>query len=91
MTPEQENQRGQQAERLLADPLLVEAFETIEQEITQQWITSPARDADGREKLWMMQQMLYRVKGHLDSVVESGKLARATLAQRMRGRNTSLL
>lgn len=93
MTPEQELARSHQAEALLKDPLLIEAFATIDQEIIAKWTASPARDAEGREKLWLMQQMLHRVKVHLESVVESGKLARATLAQRARnlGRDSSEL
>ena len=93
MSPEQEVQRGQDAKRLLEEPLLQEAFEVIEQEIMEKWKTAPARDVDGREKLWMMLHLLGRVRSHLESVMASGHLAEATLAQRARralGRNASL-
>ena len=45
---EQASFRGEWAHRLLNDELLNEAFATIEQEYTQQWINSPARDEAGR-------------------------------------------
>jgi hypothetical protein len=79
---EMEIKRGQDAAQLLAHPLLVGAFETIETEIVSKWQNSPARDAEGREKLWMMLHLLRRVKLHLESHVETGKVAQATLAQK---------
>jgi len=74
--------RGEQAQRLLDDPILADAFATIEQEYIEQWQNSPARDAEGREKLYMMLKLLQRVKGHLSQVVDTGKLEKATLVQR---------
>ena len=90
MTPEQEIARAHQAQALLDDPLLIEAFTTIEQEIINTWTASPSRDESGREKLWLMQQMLRRVKAHLESVVQSGTLAKATVKMRL-GRDTTPL
>jgi hypothetical protein len=92
MTPEQEAQRGQDAKRLLDDPLLKEAFDAIEQEFVDQWKKAPVRDVEGREKLWLMLQLLNKVHSHLEAVMASGRLAEATLAQRLKrrlGRRTS--
>lgn len=86
MTPEQEIQRAQEAERLLAHPLLIEAFETIEKEVIEKWKQSPARDGDGREKLWLTLKLLHRVRTHLESVVSSGKLAQMKLRDRLKSR-----
>jgi hypothetical protein len=82
MTPEKEVQRGHQAQAILDDPLYQEAFDAVRKEITRQWQNSPARDAEGREKLWLSSKLLDRLEAHLTSVMESGKLAKATLAQR---------
>ena len=75
--------RGRDAEQLLAHPLLQEAFELIEQEYTHEWQNSPARDQDGRERLWLMLRLLKRLKGQLEQVVSTGEMAKATLAQRI--------
>lgn len=80
---ELEIRRGRDAAQLLAHPMLVEAFQDIETEIVSKWQSSPARDAEGREKLWMMLQLLRRVKAHLSSHVETGMVAQATLAQKV--------
>lgn len=88
MTPEKEVQRGHQAQAILDDPLYIEAFETVRSEIETQWRNSPARDAEGREKLWLSSKILDRLEQHLKSVMDSGKMAKATLAQRI-GRSAS--
>lgn len=72
---------GQEAARLLDHPLLTQAFEQIEQDLRDSWLNSPARDEGGREKLWLMTQMLHRVRKQLYSVVENGKVMEATLQQ----------
>lgn len=72
---------GQEAARLLEHPLLVQAFELIEQDITEQWKNSPVRDVDGREKLHLMERLLQRIKAQLRSVVENGQVVEATLQQ----------
>lgn len=79
---EMEISRGERALQLLREPLLVEAFETIERELTEKWQTSPVRDVEGREKLYLTLLCLKQAQQHLASVVESGKLAQHTLAQR---------
>lgn len=80
---EHEIQRGKDAEYLLQHPLLVEAFEVIEKEVTEQWQNSPARDVEGREKLWLSLKLLNRLQAQIKSVVETGQVAQATLAQRI--------
>ena len=82
MTPEEEFQRAEEAARLLAHPLLAEAFEVIEKEVIERWTQSPSADQAGREKLWLSLKLLHRVKLHLETMVQSGKLAEATLKQR---------
>lgn len=80
---EDEIQRGEHAQRLLREPLLIGAFELLEKEYIEQWQNSPARDVEGREKLFLMQKVLQVVQGHLTQAVETGKLAQATLTQRL--------
>ena len=58
--------------------------EEFEHEVIDRWTNSPASDADGREKLYLTLKLLHRGRLQLTSVVESGKLAKATLAQRAR-------
>lgn len=91
MTDEEAARRGEEARQLLEHPLLAEAFQTIRNEVTEQWQSSPARDVEGREKLWLTLRLLNRLEGQLQSVVETGKVARATLLQRAKQAATSLM
>lgn len=78
---ELEIQRGARAAELLQDPLLAETLDTIEQEYTEQWKSSPARDVEGREKLWLMIKTAEKFRAELASVLETGQLAKRRLAQ----------
>lgn len=82
-TTEREIQRGERARQLLQDELLQEAFATIEKGLTEQWQNSPVRDKEAREKLWLTLRCLKLVHGHLHSTLETGVMAKATLAQRV--------
>lgn len=79
---EHEIARGERARQLLEETLIVEAFALIEREYQQAWQDSPARDVEAREKLYLSLKNLAKVKAHLTHVMESGTLAKATLAQR---------
>lgn len=81
---EQERSRGSQAKALLENPLIVEAFSVMDAEIMQAWENSPARDSEGRERLFQMLLLARRVKRHFESVVETGKMAERTLLQKVK-------
>ena len=68
--------RGTHAEQLLRDEVLVEAFAALERDYVAAWRESPARDTDARERLWQAVNIIGKVKSHLQSVANSGKLAR---------------
>lgn len=59
----------------------MEAFDAIEQEIRQKWEDAPARDTEGRERLWIMLKLLKNVRSHLSEVMVTGKLKRLALEQ----------
>lgn len=81
-----EMDRGQQAKDLLEHPLMLEAFETIRQTYLTQWENSPARDVEGREKIWTYLKQLDSLKAHLTSVIQTGLMAKEqySLMERMK-------
>ena len=81
MDKEKEIQRGQQAKRILEDPIFLEALQKVSQELDQEWINSPIRDTEGREKIYMMRKMLGVLHVQLQSVMETGKLASKQINQ----------
>lgn len=68
---------GNRARECLENEQFVWAFESIEQELTEAWRKSPARDAEAREKIYLTLQLLTKLKAALTSSLESGKLAEA--------------
>lgn len=82
---------GNRAKEVLDNEAFTAAFEATEQEVIEQWTNSPARDAEGREKLWQYLMLLRKVRANLQTTLETGKLAqlelqhKQTLAERARG------
>ncbi len=74
-------ERGAQAERLLNEPLLGEAFASLEAEFLNAWKATGARDTEARERLWQAFQIVGKVKTHLSTVAQRGTLARKELEE----------
>ena len=66
---------------ILDDPLVDEAFAAIERECLAEWRRAPARDVEGRERLWLMLKMAERLKAHFVNLIDSGRLAAERIAQ----------
>lgn len=82
MTHQEQVLRGEESARLLESPVLNEAFAAIEQEYTTLWKQTKASDEAAREKLWLSIRQLQMVQAHLHTAIQTGKAAKATLAQR---------
>jgi hypothetical protein len=71
--------RAGQAESLLRNGLLNEAFAKLEADYITAWKGWQASDTDGRERLWMAVNVLGKIKEHLTRVISDGRLAQAEL------------
>jgi hypothetical protein len=67
--------RGQRAQSLLDDELLTGAFKGLEEAYIATWRTTTIDDMAGREKLFLAINIVGKVRDHLISVVNDGKLA----------------
>lgn len=79
MTLEQRIYHADRALEVLENEAYQQVFADAKQEITDQWTKSPARDQEGREKLWLMLSLLSKLETMLQASLDSGKLARAEL------------
>ena len=75
MTIEQRLHDGSRAKEVLDNEQFTASFEAIEKELIEAWKTSPQRDVEGRERIHQYLTLLAKVKTHLISTLESGKLA----------------
>ena len=74
MTPEQEKQRSELAKNVLENPVFVDACNQIQNDLYGEFVNSPARDSEGREKIYLMNKMLNVLLGNIKSVMETDKL-----------------
>jgi|TARA_B100000900_G_C20508820_1_gene687092 hypothetical protein len=74
MTPDQEKQRSELAKNVLENPVFQDAIKQIKQELYGEFTNSPARDSEGREKIYLMGKMFDVLLVNIKSVMETGKL-----------------
>lgn len=68
-----------QAYQVLENSAFQSAMSDIKTEIMEQWKLSPARDPEGREKLWQLLKLSEKLETNLRTRLETGKLARLEL------------
>ena len=67
--------KGADAERLLNDALLKEAFAELDKAFDERALACPAKDDEGRRRLMDARVILRKVEGHLKKVAFEGKKA----------------
>lgn len=70
---------GDQARLVLENEAFSAAFADIKSEYMAALIASPARDVEGREKLYQLIKLTEKLQATLTGAMEDGKLARAQL------------
>ena len=70
---------GDRAREVLENEVFTAALADIKQEVIGQWQQSPARDSEGREKLWNLLKMAEKLEAMLITTMETGKLAKLDL------------
>lgn len=88
--------RGQQARAIVEAPIFREAVDGLRDQLMAEWRNTAGRDTQGREQLWLAQNLLQRIEAHLTAAMTTGQMAsmqldrkRSTLAKAadwMRGR-----
>lgn len=73
MTPEDRENRAAHAQALLDDPLMAEAWDSVERSVMQQWRASDPDDTATREDCWHQLRAIAKVRGRLNQIVADGK------------------
>lgn len=71
-----EIQRGQDAERLMNDPLFKEAFEETEKHLLAMLMNTKISEEVERDRIYITIKSLDLVRQHIESVLETGHLAK---------------
>lgn len=72
-----EIKRGNDAARILAEPLFKEAWASVEKAIHERWADSPVRDIEGQHQLRLMLKLLGDVRAVIETALNDGKVAAA--------------
>lgn len=67
------------AAQLINNEFLWKQFDYLTNEYIERWKVMPAKDTDGRERLWQAINVVGLVKQHLQTVFDAGKLAKQDL------------
>jgi hypothetical protein len=76
---EEQIRKGKRAQILLQDPILKTAFEDLLETYKQEIFNTNFADDEKRRSLWMAYNMVDKIRGHLQSIIEGGKLAQKDL------------
>lgn len=79
MTPEAEAARGREADRILENPLVVEAFLTIEEFYMAKFRNSKATESDLREECHRTLYCLDQFRAQLRSIMTTGQFSEVAL------------
>lgn len=85
LTGEEAIRRGERAQALLTDPLIVETFAALEAEYIRQWRRNdPANPStpEARDALWLLLQNLETFRGMFAAYIRTGKVAAAQRDER---------
>lgn len=77
----EEQERGRSAAELLANPLLIEAFEVCRDAYMSALENTGFKQSAEREELWRRLQTLKKVREHLETVATTGRLAKEQLKE----------
>ena len=75
MTKEEEVRRGENAERLVNDPLYKEAFDKTKEHLIELLLNTKISEEVERDRIYITIKSLDLVDQHIKSVLETGKLA----------------
>jgi hypothetical protein len=68
--------RSNQAKQVLENKLFIEAIESLKKLYSEALLEKTgAKESDTREKLWIAYNVVGKVEQHLQTVIETGKLA----------------
>lgn len=75
MSPQEEINRAEHAQRLLDDTLLQATLAAIKSEVVKAWVECPQRDEEGKEALWQLMKTADKFEGMLWGYINTGSLA----------------
>jgi hypothetical protein len=73
MTQEERLRRAEESHELLTNPILADAFVSLEDQVIRQWKESSPLDSAARELAWRRYEAITALRAELKSWVDDGK------------------
>ena len=77
-----ETERGRQAQAVFESPIFREAVDGLREQLLTEWRDTASRDAQGREQLWLAQNLLQKIEAHIVQTMTTGSMAKLQLQTR---------
>ena len=78
---QKEVSEGRDAEYLMDNPVFQQTFDYLKDAYFKAWEQTSVEDSKSRENVWMMYKTLDTVHGHIQTYVDTGKLAKKQLEE----------
>lgn len=79
--------RGEQAARILSEPLVVEAFELIRANLVDKFFDTKESDSELRERVFRMNLACREFERYFREIIESGKMASFEIEEKKQRRS----
>jgi hypothetical protein len=81
MTAEEELRHAEQARQIIETPIVKDTLDMMERELYEAWLSTPARDPEGRDWIWRQAVVTRKFRDVLLGTMEMGKLAQEKIKQ----------
>lgn len=88
MNTDEELRRGELARQVTENEVYIEAWNSVRDGIIQAWESAPIRDKEGQAELKLMLKLLTDVRRNVETVMNTGKLARVQIERESMFRKT---
>lgn len=79
-----ERERASKARQIIDSPLWAEAWTTLEAKLTDAWKSSQTGMTERRELIYMQLRAAAEVRGYVEDILETGKMAEMQLDEHTR-------
>lgn len=86
-----EVERANEAQTVISCPLWAEAWNTLETKLTDAWKASRTGEPERRELIYLQLRAAAEVRGHIEEVLVTGRLASEQLERSTDERRTGIL
>lgn len=73
--PENQQELGEEARKLLDNPVLLEALDRVEKRLIETWRLSDPADEEGRERVYRQHWAVKQLRAELSRMIANAKMA----------------